>query len=101
MNRYYKRFIEGKLYCLSLDYINPKKVKFIRSKVCEKSFQKLKDKLISFSMMTLPEVYDVFVVYCDASRVGLQCVRVYNLKYMFCSSRNSLLMGRTTFLKYF
>ena len=49
-------------------------MKFERSEACEKGFQELKDKLTSAPMLTLPEGNEVFVVYCDASRVGLGCV---------------------------
>ncbi|WMV46598.1 hypothetical protein MTR67_039983 [Solanum verrucosum] len=41
---------------------------------CEKSFQELKDRLTSAPMLTLQEGTNGFVVYCDASRVGLGCV---------------------------
>ena len=48
--------------------------KFERSEACERSFQMLKDRLTSTSVLTLLEGTKGFVVYCDASRVGLGCV---------------------------
>ncbi|WMV25252.1 hypothetical protein MTR67_018637 [Solanum verrucosum] len=47
-------------------------------KACEKSFQELKDRLTSTLVLTLPEETDGFVVYCDASRIGLRCVLMQN-----------------------
>ena len=50
------------------------KVKFEWTEACEKGFQKLKDKLTSALVLTLWEGAKGFVVYCDASRVGLGCL---------------------------
>ncbi|WMV58602.1 hypothetical protein MTR67_051987, partial [Solanum verrucosum] len=57
-----------------LTALTQKKAKFEWSKACEKRFQELKDRLTSTPVLTLPEGTDWFVVYCDASRVGLGCV---------------------------
>ena len=51
-----------------------KSVKFECSEAFERSFRILKERLTSISVVTLPEGTKVFVVYCDASRVGLVCV---------------------------
>nr|GEX59387.1 reverse transcriptase domain-containing protein [Tanacetum cinerariifolium] len=40
----------------------------------ELAFQTLKDKLCNAYVLALPERPEVFVVYCDASRIGLRCV---------------------------
>ncbi|WMV19222.1 hypothetical protein MTR67_012607 [Solanum verrucosum] len=48
--------------------------------VCEKSFQELKDRLTSTLVLTLPKGSDGFVVYCDASKIGLGCVLMQNGK---------------------
>ncbi|KAH0720584.1 hypothetical protein KY290_005079 [Solanum tuberosum] len=61
--------------------------KFIWSDACEKSFQELKDRLTSPPVLTLPESTDGFVVYCDASRVGLGCVLMQNSKVIAYASR--------------
>ena len=41
---------------------------------CEGSFQELKSKLTSTSVLILPEGTEGYAVYCNASRVGLGCV---------------------------
>ncbi|WMV51504.1 hypothetical protein MTR67_044889 [Solanum verrucosum] len=64
--------------------LTQKKVKFLLPKACEKSFQELKNRLTSAPVLTLPEGFDGFVVYSDASRIGLGCVLI--------QMRNSLLM---------
>ena len=38
---------------------------------CEKSFQELKKRLTSAPMLILPNPKESFVVYCDASKMGL------------------------------
>ncbi|WMV24395.1 hypothetical protein MTR67_017780 [Solanum verrucosum] len=57
------------------------------AEACEKSFQKLKDRLTSALVLTLSEGTDDFVVYCDASRIGLGCVLMKNGKVIAYSSR--------------
>ncbi|WMV50724.1 hypothetical protein MTR67_044109, partial [Solanum verrucosum] len=72
---YYRRFVEGFSTITSpLMALTKKKAKFIWSDACEKSFQELKDRLTSSPVLTLPEGTNGFVVYYDASRVGLGCV---------------------------
>ena len=72
---YYRRFIEGFSSISSrLTKLTQKTVKFQWSEACEKSFQELKKRLITAPILTLPEGTQGFVVYCDASRVGLGCV---------------------------
>ncbi|WMV33039.1 hypothetical protein MTR67_026424 [Solanum verrucosum] len=72
---YYRRFVEGfSSIASSLTTLTQKKTKFMWLEVCEKSFQELKDRLTSAQVLTLPEGTDGFVVYCDASPVGLGCV---------------------------
>ncbi|WMV19933.1 hypothetical protein MTR67_013318 [Solanum verrucosum] len=72
---YYRRFVEGFSSIASpLTTLTQKKAKFVWSKDCEKSFQELKDRLTYTPLLTLPKGTNGFVVYCDASRVGLRCV---------------------------
>ncbi|KAH0715889.1 hypothetical protein KY284_008794 [Solanum tuberosum] len=54
---------------------------------CEKSFQELKKRLTTAPVLTLPEGTQGFVVYCDASRVGLGCVLMQNGKVIAYASR--------------
>ena len=41
---------------------------------CKRSFYMLKDRFTSAPVLTLPEGTKGFVMYCNASRVGLVCV---------------------------
>ncbi|KAH0657372.1 hypothetical protein KY285_032254 [Solanum tuberosum] len=78
---YYRRFVEGFSSIASpLMTLTQKKAKFEWSKACEKSFQELKDKLTSAPVLTLSEGTNGFVLYCDASIVGLGCVLMQNSK---------------------
>ncbi|WMV37363.1 hypothetical protein MTR67_030748, partial [Solanum verrucosum] len=76
---YYRRFVKGFSSIASLlTKLTQKTVKFQWSEACEKSFQELKKRLITTPVLTLPEDTQGFVVYCDASRVGLGCVLMQN-----------------------
>ncbi|WMV38160.1 hypothetical protein MTR67_031545 [Solanum verrucosum] len=84
LGNYYRRFMEGVSSIASLfTTLSQKKAKFLWSEVCEKRFQELKDTLASTPVLTLPERTDGFVVYCDASRIGLGCVLMQNRKVIF------------------
>lgn len=63
------------------------KVKFLWSDACEGSFVKLKNKLTSTPILTMPEGTDGFIVYCDASRVGLDYVLMQHGKVIAYASR--------------
>ncbi|KAH0780669.1 hypothetical protein KY290_000267 [Solanum tuberosum] len=52
-----------------------------------RSFQELKKWLTTALVLTLPEGTQGFVVYCDASRVGLGCVLMQNGKVIVYASR--------------
>ncbi|XP_069154406.1 uncharacterized protein [Solanum lycopersicum] len=69
---YYRRFVEGFSSIASpLTRLTQKKVTFQWSDECEVSFQKLKTLLTTAPILTLPVEGEGFVVYCDASRIGL------------------------------
>ena len=57
-----------------LTRLTQKIVKFQLSDDCEKSFTELKIRLTTAPVLTLPEVSEGYVIYCDASSVGLCCV---------------------------
>ncbi|KAH0651615.1 hypothetical protein KY284_031527 [Solanum tuberosum] len=85
---YYRRFVEGFSSIASpLTALTQKKAKFVWLEACEKSFQELKDRLTSAPVLTLPKGTDGFVVYCDASRMGLGCVLMQNGKITAYASR--------------
>ena len=54
---------------------------------CEKSFAELKTRLTIALVLTLPEGSDGYVIYCDASRVGLGCVLMQRGKVIAYASR--------------
>ncbi|WMV19374.1 hypothetical protein MTR67_012759, partial [Solanum verrucosum] len=71
----YRRFVEGFSSIASpLTKLTQKKVKFQWSHECEKSLSKLNTRLTTILVLTLPDGSDVYVIYCDVSRVGLGCV---------------------------
>ena len=55
-------------------------MKFQWSESCEKIFEKLKKEVDYCPIFALLEGTQCFVVYCDASRVGLGCVLIQNDK---------------------
>ena len=61
-------------------------MKFEWSETCEKGFQELKD-IPTTPVMTLLEGNEGFIVYCDASRVGLGCVLMQHGKVIAYASR--------------
>lgn len=75
------------MYIFLIKYLNLNKVKFEWTEACEKGFQKFKDKLTSTTVFTLPWVTKEFVMYCDASRVGLDCVFMQHHKVIAYASR--------------
>ncbi|KAJ9546848.1 LOW QUALITY PROTEIN: hypothetical protein OSB04_019391 [Centaurea solstitialis] len=54
---------------------------------CEYAFNNLKGKLTSAPILTLPHGTDGFVVYCDASKLGLGCVLMQEGKVIAYASR--------------
>ena len=72
----------------SLTRFTQKMVKFQWSNDCEKSFAKLITRLTTTPVLTLPEGSDGYVIYCDASRVGLGCVLMQRDKVISYASRN-------------
>ncbi|WMV09483.1 hypothetical protein MTR67_002868 [Solanum verrucosum] len=70
--RYYRRFAEGFSSIVSpLTALTQNKVNFLWLEACEKSFQEVKDRLTSAPILTLSKESDSFVIYCDASQIGL------------------------------
>ncbi|KAH0735409.1 hypothetical protein KY285_011116 [Solanum tuberosum] len=85
---YYKRFVDRFSYIASpLTKLTQKKVKFQWSDDCEKSFTELKTRLTTAPVLTLPEGSDGYVIYCDASKVGLGCVLMQHGKDIAYASR--------------
>src|SRR3989442_5152527 len=69
---YYCRFIEGfSLIMAPLTKLLRKDVPFVWSEACQNSFDKLKEKLTTAPVLTIPSGTGGFVVYSDASHQGL------------------------------
>ncbi|RDX91384.1 Retrovirus-related Pol polyprotein from transposon 17.6, partial [Mucuna pruriens] len=85
---YYRRFIEGfSKIALPLTDLTRKGVAFVWNSKCEHSFQTLKEKLTSAPVLVLPDLSKSFVVYCDASRMGLGGVLMQEGKVVAYASR--------------
>ena len=54
---------------------------------CEKNFQELKKRLTSAPVLILPNPKESFVVYCDASKMGLGGVLMKNRQVVAYASR--------------
>ncbi|WMV29283.1 hypothetical protein MTR67_022668, partial [Solanum verrucosum] len=64
-----------------------RKVKFQLSDECDKSFSKLKTRLTTTLVLTLPEGSNGYVICRDASRVDLGCVLMQRGKVIAYASR--------------
>ncbi|XP_070003110.1 uncharacterized protein [Nicotiana sylvestris] len=85
---YYRRFVEGfSILASPLTKLMQKAVKFQWYDACERSFQELKSRLTTTTVLTLPEGTKGFVVYYDASRIGLGCVLMQYDKVIAYASR--------------
>ncbi|WMV09041.1 hypothetical protein MTR67_002426 [Solanum verrucosum] len=62
-------------------------LRFVACLVHIVSSKELKDRLTSATILTLPKGTDGFVVYCNASRIGLGCVLMQNRKVISYASR--------------
>jgi hypothetical protein len=88
MAGYYQRFIENfSKIAKPMTELLKNNTKFEWSEACEKSFQKLKRRLITAPVLTLPDIKKDFVVYCDASSQGLGCVLMQEGKVVAYASR--------------
>ena len=70
-----------------LTRLTQKMVNFQCSNDCEKSFTELKIRLTTAPVLTLLEGSDGYVIYCDASRVGLGFVLTHRGKVIAYASR--------------
>jgi len=85
---YYQRFIEGfSKLALPLTQLTRKGQAYVWVAECEKSFQELKKRLTSAPMLILPNPKESFVVYCDASKMGLGGVLMQNRQVVAYASR--------------
>ncbi|TYK00184.1 DNA/RNA polymerases superfamily protein [Cucumis melo var. makuwa] len=85
---YYRRFIEDfSRLALPLTALTRKNVKFEWSDKCEQSFQELKKILVIAPILPLPVTGKDYVIYCDASRLGLGCVLMQDENVIDYASR--------------
>jgi hypothetical protein len=85
---YYRRFIENfSKIAKPMTELLKNNVPFVWSPKCEASFQELKSQLTTTPILTLPDIWEDFVVYCDASRQGLGCVLMQDGKVVVYASR--------------
>ncbi|XP_070014849.1 uncharacterized mitochondrial protein AtMg00860-like [Nicotiana sylvestris] len=72
---YYRRFLEGfSSLSAPLTKLNQKGAKFQWTDACERNFQALKERLTSTPVLMLPEGTDGYIIYYDASGIGLGCL---------------------------
>ncbi|KAL4026723.1 hypothetical protein IC575_015162 [Cucumis melo] len=85
---YYRRFVEDFSRIASpLTQLTRKGTPFVWSPACESSFQKLKQKLVTAPVLTVPDGSGNFVIYSDASKKGLGCVLMQQGKVVAYASR--------------
>ncbi|GJT89574.1 reverse transcriptase domain-containing protein [Tanacetum coccineum] len=85
---YYRRFIENfSNIANSLTILTQKCKTFDWGEEHELAFQTLKDKLCNAPVLALPDRPEDFMVYCDASRIGLGCVLMQKDKVIAYASR--------------
>nr|XP_009768418.1 PREDICTED: uncharacterized protein LOC104219425 [Nicotiana sylvestris] len=82
------RFVENfSSIAAPMTKLTHKAVEFQWSDACEMIFHELKKHLTSAPVLALPEGSEGYVVYCDASRVGLGCVLMQHDKVIAYVSR--------------
>ncbi|XP_058741477.1 uncharacterized protein LOC131613856 [Vicia villosa] len=82
---YYRRFIEGfSNLALPLTQLTRKSQAFVWDAACEESFEELKKKLTAAPVLILPNPSEPFVVYCNASKMGLGGVLMQGGKVPHC-----------------
>ena len=85
---YYRRFVEGfSIIAKPLTNLLKKNVIFKWDAKCEESFEKLKKRLISTPVLTLPSGNGGYVIFTDESQQGLGCVLMQNGKVIAYASR--------------
>nr|GEY95977.1 retrotransposon protein, putative, Ty3-gypsy subclass [Tanacetum cinerariifolium] len=85
---YYREFVEGfSRLALPLTKLMRKGDKFVLNEEREKSFEELKQRLVSAPVLTLPSGSGGFQIYSDASKKGLGCVLMQHGKVIAYASR--------------
>nr|GEZ44152.1 hypothetical protein [Tanacetum cinerariifolium] len=85
---YYRKFVEGfSNLALPLTKLMRKGEKFVWNEEREKSFEELKQRLVSAPVLTLPSGSGGFQIYSGASKKGLSCVLMQHGKVIAYASR--------------
>ena len=85
---YYRRFIKGfSKIALPMTQLLRKDTKFVWDDHCQMSFDTLKAMLTKAPVLTQPESGKDFIVYTDASYIGLGCVLMQEGKVIAYASR--------------
>ncbi|KAJ3684443.1 hypothetical protein LUZ61_013607 [Rhynchospora tenuis] len=85
---YYRRFVAGfSQIAKPLTELLHKDVKFVWDERQEKSFQELKDRLVTAPVLAMPVSGQDYIVYTDASKLGLGCVLMQDKHVIAYGSR--------------
>ncbi|KAG8499245.1 hypothetical protein CXB51_005776 [Gossypium anomalum] len=85
---YYRRFVKGfSMIATPMTKLLQKDVKFEWSEKCQKSFDRLKTYLTEAPVLVQPESGKEFVIYNDASLLGLGCVLMQEGRVVAYASR--------------
>ncbi|KAL8145815.1 hypothetical protein AgCh_003819 [Apium graveolens] len=85
---YYRRFVQDfSKIVVPLNKLTRKNKKFMWTDRCEESFQELKKRLVTASVLVLPDEKGEFVIFSDASYKGLGCVLMQHGKVIAYASR--------------
>ncbi|KZV40192.1 DNA/RNA polymerase superfamily protein [Dorcoceras hygrometricum] len=85
---YYRRFIQGfSKIAVPLTTLTRKKVKYNWTEECQASFERLKQAVIEAPVLTMPTDEGKFVIYTDASKLGLGAVLMQEHKVISYASR--------------
>jgi hypothetical protein len=85
---YYRRFIkEFSKIAKPMTRLLEKNKDFDWTEECQVSFKELKKRLTSAPVLILPDITKKFDIYCDASRQGLECVRMQDGQVVSYASR--------------
>ena len=57
-----------------LTWLTRKEERFVWTEDCERSFRTLRERLTTAPVLCLPDSHEDFVVFSDASGIGLGCV---------------------------
>ncbi|KAL5570097.1 hypothetical protein UlMin_026672 [Ulmus minor] len=88
MAGYYRRFVEGfSRIARPLTMLTRKNVRFTWTEDCEKSFQELKKRLTTAPVLAIPSGNNGFVIYSDASKMGLEAVLMQHGRVITYASR--------------